>query len=388
MNGSKSIEKIERQDCSGCYACMNCCPVSAISMVVDEEGFSYPQVDLIACICCGACRHVCPVILPPVSMPVREIWGGFAKDEDKQVRGSSGAFFSILAEQFVEEGGIVCGAAFEKDLSVHHILADRASDLDRLRGTKYIQSEMGDVFFHIKKKLEKDIPVLFCGTPCQTAGLRKYLGKSWNQLLSLDFICHGVPSPMVWQEYLEEKFGENKVEGVNFRDKREGASRQLISFLLEEGNTVLERSSENLYMKGFLNNYYLRPSCYSCKFKGFERCSDITLGDFWSVDEFHPGFSNGKGVSAVLIRTDMGKEWFNKISDQLNIIKTGKKQVLTWNECLTNSVQEPLGRKQFFEQWKTKGIEETIEELLQTASLEESHKLTLRQRLRKIISKL
>ena len=201
----------------------------------------------------------------------------------------------------------------------------------------------------------------------------------------MDIVCHGVPSPAVWQQYLREKFAGRKIAEINFRDKSRGTAEQHITFHMEDDEIVSEKSAENLYMKGFLRNFYVRPSCFRCRFKGFDRCTDLTIGDYWSVEEFHPGFSNGLGVSAVMIRSAKGRKWFDRVADWLRTVETGKKQILTWNECLTDSVTEPPEKNSFFEIWKEEGVEETVRMLLESAGSQGARKPAFRQKIRKLI---
>ena len=379
------IETDSRYDCCGCAACCNRCPTGAITMRPDDEGFLYPYVDQAKCIECGACRQTCPIITPPKKHSVKTIVGCYTADPDEQKSGSSGAFFSLLGEHFLSSGGLVCGAVFDRNFKVRHMLTEQRRDLASIRGTKYVQSETGTVFSEIREKLKAGKSVLFCGTPCQAAGLKKYLGKDYKGLLCVDIVCHGVPSPAVWQQYLREKFAGRKIAEINFRDKSHGTEEQHITFHMEDDGIVSEKSAENLYMKGFLRNFYVRPSCFRCRFKGFDRCTDLTIGDYWSVEEFHPGFSNGLGVSAVMIRSAEGKKWYDRVAYRLRAAETGKKEILTWNECLTDSVTEPPEKNTFFEIWKEEGVEETVRMLLESAGSQGARKPTFRQKIRKLI---
>lgn len=327
----------DKSCCCGCTACVAVCPKRCIRMVEDSEGCLYPQVDLSLCIDCGLCKTVCPVLQPGVRREPSTVYA--AKNADGQIRlhSSSGGIFTLLAEYVIKEGGVVFGARFNKDWEVVHDYAESREGLAAFRGSKYVQSRMGDCFRQAKQFLQEGRKVLFSGTPCQIAGLKNSLRKDYDNLLTVDVICHGVPVPLVWRKYLAEivaRQGDGKnsvllhpkspaqksigdvISRIDFRDKELGWKKYSFALTLSkataagEKNTVLLSHifSEDAFMKAFLSNISLRPSCYACPAKSGKSGSDITLGDFWGVERVLPEFDDDKGVSVVLGFTEKGKQ--------------------------------------------------------------------------------
>lgn len=314
------IEKMiinHKADCVGCYACYNICPVNAIMMKADEEGFSYPKVDNIRCIKCEKCGTVCPSLnfVKKTSQADPETLAAYCLDEAVLNNSSSGGIFHLLAMKILEAGGIVIGAGFNKCWEVEHKIAENSEELLELQTSKYVQSRIGSTFKIIKDELKTGRRVLFSGTPCQCAGLQKYLGRVYDNLLLIDFVCHGVPSPLVWQKYLKLRVKKvNEIQSISFRDKNLSWERYLLKFSLKNSNKYLADDLEHdLYLKGFLNNLYLRPSCHECKFCQKNRSVDITLADFWGVKEEVPSMYNSNGTSLVFIHSKQGKYIFKSL---------------------------------------------------------------------------
>lgn len=332
-------------------------------MQSDEEGFLYPVISQEKCIHCKKCENVCPILHKPVSFPMESAFGCYAKNKEEQMSSTSGGIFAVLARKILSEGGIVCGAAFNDNLEVAHIIIDDEKELYRIKGTKYVQSRIGNIFPKLKQVLEAEKKVLFSGTPCQVSGLKTYLGKEYENLLCVDLICHGVPSPEVWKRYLEEIAGENQIKNVIFRNKEAGSSITTIDYQLCNGEIKKEIYGESPYIKGFIQNLYIRLSCVSCQFKGTKRCSDMTIGDFWSIKEYHPEFSNDYGTSAVILHSKKGQQWFEKCNDDLESVKAKTREIAVWNECLEESTKYNPQRDLFFEKWKEKNVAELIKAL-------------------------
>ena len=375
----------QKKECCGCHACYNTCPVQAIEMRSDEEGFLYPVILQDKCIQCNRCKNICPVLNKPANMPLQMAYGCYANKKEEQMSSSSGGLFSVLARKVLSENGLVCGAAYDKVQAVYHLIIDSEADLYRLKETKYVQSQIGDAFKTIKNKLEQEKIVLFSGTPCQVAGLRKYLGKEYENLLCIDLICHGVPSPEVWQRYKKEIANGKEIERVSFRNKNQGISPITIDYYLSDGNVIKESYADSVYMKGFIQNLYVRPSCFECKFKGTKRCSDLTLGDFWAVKEYYPDFDNGNGVSAVIVHSEKGRNWIEKIKSDVHILEVTTKEVACWNENLLVPAEMNQNRAEFFLQWNDQNLRELITTFVQNPIQKE--KITIHSQLKNWIRK-
>ena len=350
-----------KADCCGCYACYNICPVNAIDMCSDEEGFWYPVILQDKCINCRQCEIVCPAINQPDVFPMKSAFGCYANNEEELMSSSSGGVSAIIAREILSCGGIVCGASFNEDMEVVHTIIDSENDLGKIKGTKYVQSRIGNAHSELEQYLKKGKQVLFSGTPCQVAGLKAYLKKEYENLFCIDLICHGVPSPEVWKRYLIEISSGAKVKYVTFRNKTKGVSNITIDYKLENGEVIQERYSESLYIKGFIQNLYLRPSCFKCNFKGTNRCSDMTIGDFWAMREYHPDEYQENGVSAVIIHNEKAEKLFRKASADMRVVQATPDEIGCWNECLFTSVQPNSKRGEFFSSLSNYKVFESIE---------------------------
>lgn len=311
-----------KEDCCGCSACAQCCPTQCIKMEADKEGFLYPKVDSEKCINCNLCTKICPVINPQNIRTPIESFGAYIIDKEIRLQSSSGGIFSLLAKKIIDEEGIIFGATYNNEWEVVHRYINNAEELPLLRGSKYVQSNIGECFKLAKSFLQRNLKVLFSGTPCQIAGLKHYLKKDYPNLITVDFICHGVPSPLIWKLYLQETLQTyNKkaketatIKSINFRDKCEGWKDFHFTINLNNGRALSYQPWNNLYMRAFLCNLILRPSCYHCPSKSGKSGSDITIADFWQVENLLPNYNDNQGVNAVLINTTKGKELFSKLS--------------------------------------------------------------------------
>lgn len=374
-----------KEECCGCSACYNVCPVQAIEMQSDEEGFLYPVILENRCIGCNKCRKICPILHKPENLPLQLAYGGYAKKKEEQMSSSSGGVFSVLARRVLMKNGVVCGAAYDEKQSVFHLIIDSENELFRLKGTKYVQSRMENIFINIKEFLNENRIVLFSGTPCQVAGLKSFLGKEYDNLICIDLICHGVPSPKVWEEYLKQISNGKEVKKVIFRNKSLGVNKITLDYYLKDGDVIKENYTESLYMKGFIQNIYIRPSCFECKFKGTNRCSDLTIGDFWAVKEYYPEFSNNNGVSAIIIHSEKGRRWIESIEGDLNIIQTTTKKLACWNECLLESTTRNNCREDFFSQWNDQDLDNLLKAL--TSNYVKKDKVSVIQKIKRDVRK-
>lgn len=305
------IQINDKQNCCGCEACAQVCPKKCISMKRDAEGFLYPQANETICINCGLCEKVCPVINQYETRQPNRILAAINKDEEIRSQSSSGGIFTLLAEQTISKGGVVFGARFDEEWQVEIACAETMDQVASFRGSKYLQARVGDSYRQCKKALEDGRDVMFCGTPCQIAALRLYLHKPYEKLLTVDFICHGVPSPGVWRKYLDEVVaaGQQAIHDIDFRNKTKGWKRFSFILTIKEGNgmvSILSPLDKNPYMRAFLNDLILRPSCYQCPAKGGKSYSDITIADFWGVQNVNPSMDDDKGTSLVLANTEKG----------------------------------------------------------------------------------
>lgn len=289
------IEIIQKEKCSGCHGCVNACPKHCITMHPDTEGFWYPQINKEQCIACGLCEKVCPIIRKNESDDhfTTKAMAAINQDEEIRLKSSSGGVFTLIAEEIIKQGGAVFGAAFSEDFkSVHHICVDTVEGLDKLRGSKYVQSRIGDTYKQAKAFLEEGKKVLFTGTPCQISGLYAYLAKPYENLYTQDLICHGTPSPMVWKKYVEyrEQKAASKTQRMFFRHKQYGWKTYAVLFEFANNTAYGKTLHEDAFMKVFLSNICLRPSCYACSFKTLHRESDLTLADFWGGSGSDAGY--------------------------------------------------------------------------------------------------
>lgn len=349
--------------CCGCSACVQRCPKQCISLKEDKEGFLYPIVDEENCIDCGLCEKVCPELnLSEERLPLK-VYAAKHIDDKIRMKSSSGGVFSLLAEQVIEEGGVVFGARFDEYWEVMHDYTETKDGLAVFRGSKYVQSRIGCAYQQAEKFLKGGRKVMFTGTPCQIAGLKRYLRKEYSNLLAVDFVCHGVPSPKVWRTYLDETiaregFEKNTVSlhaynrkkfirSIEFRLKSTGWKKFSFSLTLAkavaegEGNSVFLSSPfyKNAFMQSFLSDFILRPSCYQCPVKSGKSGADITIGDFWGIEKINPQFDDDKGCSLVLDYSN----FLHKIC-AIDLEKMTYQDVLEGNSAIINSAHAPLNR--------------------------------------------
>lgn len=339
--------------CTGCHACYSTCPKNAISMQPDKEGFIHPVVDEQKCIHCGLCEKVCSVLHEKVSEDGAEAYVCINKSEKQRSKSSSGGIFSAIARKVIQEGGIVFGAAFDEELQVRHKGVNSIEDLYGLMGSKYVQSTIGDSYKAAKKELEKGRWVLFSGTPCQIGGLKSFLGKEYETLITQDIICHGVPSPKVWRKYIEYQERENKSSISrrllpSFRDKKRGWRRFSMLFYFENGKKYFRTLDTDPYIKLFLQDITLRRSCYNCHHKSLNRESDITLADFWGVENICPEMFDDRGTSLVFINSDKGRKLFEGITNDIIYKTVDINMAVKQNTAAFQSVALPAEREDFF----------------------------------------
>lgn len=334
-------------DCCGCTACENICPKHAITMQPDLLGFLYPRIDDKKCIDCGLCEKICSFSInykQKCHCENQIVFAVRSRKKENLLKSQSGAAFFEFAKSFIKLGGIVYGASLDTDFVVKHIRVDTIAGLERLRLSKYTQSQLETIFQQVKKDLQNGIKVLFSGTPCQIAGLNSFISEKLRSLLTtIDVICHGVPSPSVWQEYIKyigNKYG--KIRCCIFRDKKFGWASHFESFIFCNGKTMSTRIFRDL----FYNHLILRYSCYKCPFTNLERVGDITIGDFWGWSNISTEFNDNLGVSLVFINTERGQFLFNSTKPHILYIKSN---VIN---CLQPQLQYPAPKHPKREQFE------------------------------------
>lgn len=370
------IKSSDFNKCSGCYACALACPKKCIQMEKNEEGFWYPKLNEKGCIQCGKCEKVCPAIIEERKTNVLNSYAAINPDQDCRKESSSGGVFSVIAEYVLKQNGIVYGAAMSEDSrSVLHIEVTSIDELYKLRGSKYVQSNVGGIFFKVKKLLENNMLVLFSGTPCQVAGLKKYLAKEYKNLITVDLICHGVASPFLLEKYLRyyEEMCKQKIKSINFRYKKTTWQDFGILKTDIQGTEMFHNQHEDPFMKMYLKNYCLRESCYDCSTKKI-RYSDITLGDFWGIEEIDPQMNDNMGTSAIIVRTEKGAGILEKVRERLKLQDTTYNNIV-WNNVAENiSVKRPRQRDQFYKDLHKLSFDKVIKKYERISHREEKFK--------------
>lgn len=346
----------EKAFCTGCGSCAMICPQYCIDMNEDEEGFLFPRIDLKKCTSCGLCEQSCPILMSNKEKQnyTTKTFAAQNENEDIRRKSSSGGVFIELARTVMDQGGAVCAAKYSKDYEVIHDIATTEKGLLDYCGAKYAQSKTGQCYTEIKEMLCQGQKILFVGTPCQIAGLTAFLKHPHDNLLLVDMICHGVPSPLVWRKYLEERKQRDangaELKTVNLRDKSTGWSRYSYSirFEYQNGNVYSVNQRDDNYMQGFTSNLYLRPSCSNCKFKGIDRISDITLGDFWGIWEQYPEFDDNIGTSLVMIHSEKGQKMWEKIRGNFKTLAISNEEAIQYNPSAIKNSPAANEREAFF----------------------------------------
>ena len=343
------------QNCSSCAACANICARSAISMRLDAEGFYRPVIDAEKCVECGACERACPwnksVENPNVADVSPKTVATYAKDESVRLQSSSGGIFTVLAERFLDDGGVVVGVAQIAPTRFGHIVVDNKADLAKLRGSKYVQADVGLVYREVCCLLKAQRKVLFSGTPCQVAGLYAVLGNvaASVNLVTVDIVCHGIPSVKFFEKYVceIEKKGNSALDFINFRDKTEGWSGYALQYRFESGKKFSVHHNRSKYMRLFLSRICQNVSCDDCHYRKLPRIADITLGDYWGISKYHPEMNDDKGTSVVLLNTIHGSELFDSVADKVIRCDSNIEYAIAGNPCIVRSSKPHPKRAEF-----------------------------------------
>lgn len=347
----------DKKDCSGCCACEGICAKHCIKMLPDAEGFLYPHIDADTCVNCGLCELVCPILNVPKDNQVQLVVGAKHKDENVRSSSSSGGIFSLVAEYILAEGGVIVGCVMNKDLEAVHAIAENKDQLLAMRSSKYVQSNTIGIYAKVRQILRAGRKVLFSGTPCQVAALNNYLMKPYNNLFTIDVLCHGVPSPQLLKDYkntLEKRYN-SKMISINFRDKEKGWKRLFIRARFNNGKQHFLFSGYDSYLSCFLNNKSQRPSCFKCPYNSINRPGDISLGDFWGIGKVMYDKDDNKGITLTIVNTNKGKLLMKNVLPQSSFFESDINTAILGNKVLVSHLPSISARDDFYKDYVEKG---------------------------------
>ena len=353
----------EFEQCTGCHACMNVCPVNCIDMKENEYGFLYPKILIDKCTDCGLCKKICPVENPVVLSESTHVYAAINKQKVDYETATSGGIATLFSRRILSENGSVYGVAINEELDIRHICVECAEDIERIKGSKYVQSRIGNIFLRVREDLRSGKKVLFIGTPCQIAGLKKFLRKDYVNLYTCDIVCHGVPSKKMLMNHIESLGYKNRKNRIVFRDK-EGF---YLTVLDSEGKVLYRKKNfYDIYYIGFLKGLLYRKSCFLCQFAKPQRVGDITLGDFWGFDSSKGEFpvTTTNGLSLIMVNTQKGKSLFEECSDGLIFIERTLEEAVNGNRQLKCPSKRHKNHEFFEKQYTKLGFEKAAKSAL------------------------
>ena len=361
-----------KQDCSGCAACKSACAHGCIKMEADREGFSYPKVNSSKCVNCGLCDKACPILNIPTQNSIKKVIAAKNNKENERFLSSSGGIFYLLAEYIINQGGVVVGCRFNEEMEAVHSIAESMEELKPLMSSKYVQSNTEGIYRIVRDKLREGRRVLYSGVPCQVAALKNYLHKPYENLVTVDVLCHGVPSPKIFKEYREslERRYENKTQSVNFRWKEKSWKRLFINVVFKNKKRHFLYSGYDSYMQLFLSDRIQRPSCFFCPYNTLHRPGDISLGDFWGIGKKHYEFDDNKGISMVLINNTTGADLWEKIASETTNFISDIETAVAGNKVLVQHLPSSAKRDEFYDYYVSHGFDKAIARFAPEASLQ------------------
>lgn len=366
------IKYLDYSECTLCQACVNICPKECIKLKFFKDGFEYPTINEEECIGCEKCKNVCPVLEKlNEKESLKKVFIAKNLNESIREKSSSGGIFTEIAEKIFEQNGSVSGAVFDENFKVRHIMIKNRKELHKLRGSKYVQSNIGNVYNLIKQELNIGTNVLFTGCPCQIAGLNKFLGKEYKNLYTMDFICHGIPGQYTFDKYIEylEKKYNSKIQQFSFRDKSNGWHTFSIKAVMSNGKEYCKRAIDDTYMRGYFKNISLKQACYNCKFRNLTSGSDITLGDFWGAEVEEKEIDDDKGLSLIIINSLKGENIIHSLKG-IFIKEINFDTIVKYNQGILYSFKENIHRNDFFCTVKNNGYDKAFDKYCKQTKVE------------------
>ncbi len=353
----------QKSDCTGCHACYNICPKKAISMIEDEFGSIYPKIDKEKCINCNLCKKVCPALNKTNTNQPLNCYAMQVKNREKLQASTSGGAATIISEKFIKNNGIVYGCAFEKGFKIHHIRIDNINDLKKLRGSKYVHSYIEDSYKNVKKDLDNNRMVLFIATPCQIAGLKRYLLREYNNLYTIDIVCHGVPSQKLLKEELINNVGEKALMESNSIQFR--SDEGFVLKLKSKDKVIYKKNiNDSEYYYGFYKSIFYRDNCYTCQYASSYRVSDLTIGDFWGLGEDSKFYGvRNKGVSLLLPLTEKGQKLIDLSKNDIDLEERDIIEALKGNDQLNHPAVKNNKNEKFKKIYPSLGLKKSIKKV-------------------------
>ena len=354
--------------CTGCGVCADACPNNCITIQYDSFGFLKSNIDSEKCVNCKICTTVCPANHPNNENEIFEAYKARRRESSLLLESSSGGIASLISETVIKDGGVVAGCAFDDNLVLRHSIEDKLSELEKFKGSKYVQSYVVGIYKTLKEKLNSGKTAVFIGTPCQVSALKNYLGKDYENLITQDIIYHGVPSDKLWHSYIESLEKPIASGNVSFRNKQNGWKNYSLYIPLENGERIIQSAHDNPFTKAFHNNLSLRKSCYGCHFKHKTRQSDITLADFWGIKFVLPDMNDDKGTSLVVVNSKKGAKVFESVKDNMRIRQVDFNTAVSYNTSMYRSSPRPENREAFLESVNTMGFRAAAKKYLPNGS--------------------